>query len=110
LIELDHVECGGRLRNTAKVLKVLGRFGFGSLQVTAEDLQTPDKVVQLGFPPVRIDLVTSLTGISNEEVFSSVVPGDFYGIKIPIISKPALIQNKKATGRIKDLLDVQSLE
>lgn len=95
--------------NPPKVLKVLERFGLGSLQISEKDLRTEANVVQLGYPPVRIDLITSIDGVSNEEVFSGVLLGDFYGMKIPIISKEHLVRNKKATGRTQDLLDLENL-
>ena len=96
--------------NASKVLKVLDRFGFGSLSISETDLQMEGNVVQLGFPPVRIDLITSIDGVGNSEIFSGLVLDDFYGLKIPIISKAHLIKNKKATGRIQDLLDIENLE
>lgn len=95
--------------NSARVIIVLKRFGFGSLTITESDLQAEASVLQLGYPPLRIDIITSLDGVSNEEVFSSVVVDDFYGMKIPIISKPLLLKNKKATGRTQDLLDLENL-
>jgi hypothetical protein len=96
--------------NAAKVLKVLGRFGFGSLAITNADLETEGNVVQLGFPPVRIDLITSIDGIENPEIFEGLIKGEFYGLKVPIISKEHLIRNKRATGRVQDLLDLENLQ
>jgi hypothetical protein len=96
--------------NVGKILKVIQRFGFGKLSISAEDLKTPDNVVQLGFPPVRIDLLTSLSGVDNEAVFARRIIDDFYGLKIPIISKEDLVRNKKATGRTQDLLDLENLQ
>ena len=96
--------------NAAKVLNVLGRFGFGSLKITKMDLETECNVIQLGFPPVRIDLITSIDGIENLEVFGGLIEGEFYGLKVPIISKEHLIRNKRATGRVQDLLDLENLQ
>lgn len=96
--------------NSAKVIKVLHRFGFGSLSIGAEDLQAEANVIQLGDPPLRIDIITSLDGIANDEVFSGATTRDFYGLQIPIISKEHLVKNKKATGRTQDLLDLENLE
>jgi hypothetical protein len=66
-------------------------------------------VIQLGFPPVRIDLITSIDGIGNAEVFSDRIFDQFFGLRIPIISLDHLKRNKKATGRTQDLLDLQNL-
>jgi hypothetical protein len=96
--------------NASKILKVLGRFGFGSLHITNADFESEGNVVQLGFPPVRIDLITSIDGLDNSEIFAGQIEGDFYGLKIPIISKEHLIRNKRATGRARDLLDLENLE
>lgn len=96
--------------NATKVLKVLGRFGFGSLQITNSDLETEGNVIQLGFPPVRIDLITSIDGVENSELFHGRIEGDFYGLKVPIIAKEHLIRNKRATGRVQDLLDLENLD
>jgi hypothetical protein len=96
--------------NAAKVLNVLGRFGFGTLKITNVDLESEGNVIQLGFPPVRIDLITSVDGIDNSEIFTGLIEGDFYGLKVPIISKEHLIRNKRATGRARDLLDLENLQ
>jgi hypothetical protein len=95
--------------NATKVIKVLHRFGFASLQITAMDLQSEARVIQLGYPPLRIDLITSLDGIANAEVFMGAETKEFYGLQVPIISKDHLIQNKQATGRTQDLLDLEYL-
>ena len=95
--------------NAAKVLRVLGRFGFGSLDVTSADLMAEANVIQLGFPPVRIDLITSIDGVENSEVFADRIVDEFFGLKIPIISLEHLKRNKQATGRAQDLLDLENL-
>jgi hypothetical protein len=56
--------------NAKKILRVLDAFGFGSLGLTAADFEKPNRVIQLGVPPVRVDLITSLTGVSWEGAFS----------------------------------------
>ena len=63
--------------NAARILKVLGRFGFGSLQISQVDLQSEGNIIQLGFPPVRIDLITSVDGLDNSEIFSGLIEGEF---------------------------------
>lgn len=95
--------------NAAKVLNVLERFGFGTLQISIPDLTTPANVIQLGFPPVRIDLITSVDGVENEEIFPARITDDFFGLRIPIISLDHLKRNKRATGRSQDLLDLENL-
>ena len=95
--------------NAGKILRVLDRFGFGKRAIAAADLMAEANVIQLGFPPVRIDLITSVDGVGNSEVFPALIHDDFFGLKIPIISKEHLIRNKRATGRTQDLLDLENL-
>jgi len=95
--------------NAQKILAALKEFGMGSLPLAPADFLQPDKVIQLGYPPVRIDLITSLTGVENEKVFAGRIMGDFYGLKVPIISREHLRTNKRATGRTQDLLDLENL-
>ena len=96
--------------NAEKILIALSDFGFANLDLAAEDFCAPDRVVQLGMPPVRIDILTSLTGVGWDEAIGSAEAGDFGDIQIPVIGKQALINNKKATGRTQDLADVEALE
>jgi hypothetical protein len=95
--------------NSKNVMKALVKFGFGSVGIKDEDLQKPDRVIQLGYPPVRIDLVTSISGVSWEEANSDKVSGTFGDIPVYYIGKESFIANKKATGRKKDLADIEAL-
>ena len=95
--------------NAARALQALDAFGFGGLDVTVEDLAVPGKVVQLGYPPIRIDLVTSLTGITWREAASGKVKASYGAIPVSYIGRNELIRNKRALGRMKDLADVEAL-
>ncbi len=95
--------------NAERVLKALEEFGFASSDLTAEDFTSSNKVIQLGTPPVRVDIITSLTGISWEEVIKSRVPGNYGGVPVYFISKSDFIKNKRAIGRMKDLADIEAL-
>lgn len=95
--------------NAKAVLKALAAFGFGSLDLSEEDFVTPDHVVQLGVPPVRIDLLTSLTGITWEEAAAHCVPGAYGDTPVRFIGKSEYIRNKRATGRKKDEADIEAL-
>ena len=77
--------------NARRVLQALAQFGFGSAGIGLDDLDVPGKVVQLGVSPNRIDLVTSITGVSFEEAWASREPADL----------GPLIHNKESTGRAK---------
>ena len=95
--------------NAVQVMAALNEFGFGDVGLSPDDFATPDKVVQLGFPPVRIDLLTSLTGISWEEAAHGKVQGDYGGVTVFYLGREQFILNKRALGRKKDLADLEAL-
>ncbi len=95
--------------NALHVIDALSEFGFGDLGLKAEDFNFPDKVVQLGVPPVRVDLITSLTGVTWEEAYSHRTKGMFGDVSVYFIGLKEFISNKKATGRKKDLADLEAL-
>jgi hypothetical protein len=74
------------------------------------DFLKPEQLIQLGRPPTRIDLLTSISGVSGEEAFASKVSADLDGIAVFVLAKDALIRNKRATGRPQDLADLATLE
>ena len=96
--------------NAEKVVQVIDKFGFGSLGLTLEDFVHPDQVIQLGYPPRRIDVLTNISGLKFDEAWPSRVSGSLDGIPVYYISKEHFILNKKASGRNKDLADVDTLE
>ncbi|MBU0559636.1 MAG: nucleotidyltransferase [Bacteroidetes bacterium] len=95
--------------NAEKILKVLKDFGFENLEISLEDLLNPSMVIQLGFAPVRIDILTSISGVEFEEAFTDKVIKKLGGEDAFFISKELLIQNKRASGRNKDLADIEDL-
>jgi len=96
--------------NAESLIKALKDFGFGSLDIKIEDFLSPNKVIQLGYPPNRIDLLTSISGVEFEECYPKRVSMDIAGIKIDFIDLENLKRNKKASGRHKDLNDFENLE
>ena len=95
--------------NGARIEGVLRAFSFASLGLTAADFQRPEQVIQLGHPPNRIDLLTSITGVSFEEAWADCVPGEMEGIPVRFLGKATLIRNKRATGRTQDKADLEAL-
>lgn len=95
--------------NAKRILAALKQFGFGSLELSEEDFTCPDRVIQLGVPPVRIDIMTSLTDLSWQRVASNKVACSYGNTQVYFISKEDLISNKKALGRKKDLADIEGL-
>jgi predicted nucleotidyltransferase len=95
--------------NASRLLEALQDFGFGSLGLKQEDFTEPGQVVQLGYPPVRIDLLTSITGVPWEQAHAGSVEGEYGGVAVRVIGRKDLAANKKATGRTKDLADLETL-
>ncbi len=95
--------------NAQRILKALNEFGFGSLGLVAEDFTAPDKGIQLGVAPVRIDIVTSITGVSWEEAAAGRVQGKYGDVSVQFIGRKEFILNKKALGRKKDQADLEAL-
>ena len=95
--------------NAQKVLNALKDFGFAELDLTSSDFFLPGKIVQLGVPPVRIDIITSLTGLTWEQIVPNRVNGTYDNISVYYIGKQEFIVNKKATSRYKDLADIEAL-
>jgi hypothetical protein len=96
-------------QNAERVLRVLAAFGFGSLGITAADLTEPGQVVQLGRPPNRIDILTSISGVDFDSAWSSRAPADLDGHAVNFIGVDELLKNKQASGRPKDLADAAKL-
>jgi hypothetical protein len=96
--------------NARKIMAALTAFGFGSAGIATDDFLLPGRVIQLGFPPVRIDLTTSISGVSWEEACRNKVVDDYGGVSAPFIGRNEFMANKAATGRKKDLGDLEALE
>ena len=97
-------------KNAAKIVDLLNEFGFADSGFRESDFTEPNQVIQLGRAPNRIDLLSSISGVSTDEAFASKVSAELDGIPLFILGKDALIQNKRAVGRPQDLADLDVLE
>lgn len=95
--------------NADRVLRALDEFGFGSLGISASDLTAPGQVVQLGRPPNRIDILTSISGVDFDSAWAARAPADLDGHEVNFIGADDLLKNKQASGRPKDLADAAKL-
>lgn len=95
--------------NATRLLAALDDFGFASLELKEEDFTVPGYVIQLGQPPIRIDLLTSLTGVEFEQCWNNKLTLDLDGMDLPFISLEDLKTNKQALGRHQDLADLENL-
>ena len=106
--DLD-VWVGQEPENITRLLKALAEFGFGSLGLKQEDFLAHEAVVQLGYPPARIDLLTTIDGVSFDSCYPHRVPMQIGSVMLPIIDLANFKRNKLASGRVKDLADLESL-
>ena len=95
--------------NTRRLESALAGFGFASLGLKAADFADSYRVIQLGVPPNRIDLLTSITGVPFDEAWGDRVDADLEGTRVSFISRQALIRNKRLTGRAQDKADLEVL-
>jgi hypothetical protein len=97
--------------NAERVHRGLVAFGapVAAMGVTSEDLQRPDQVIQIGLPPRRIDILTAITGVEFGEAWPERVTQEVEGMAVPFIGRAALVKNKRATGRAKDVADLEAL-
>ena len=95
--------------NAGKVLQALNDFGFGGMNLTREDFLQKGQVIQLGYPPNRIDLINSPSGVDFAECYASKIEIEIDNLKIPVIDLKNLKKNKKASGRLQDLADLEKL-
>ena len=95
--------------NTKRLESTLAAFGFASLGLKAADFTDSYRVIQLGVPPNRIDLLTSITGVPFDDAWVDRVDADLEGTRVSFISRQALIRNKRLTGRAQDKADLEAL-
>ena len=97
------------LKNGERLIEALKEFGFGGLKLTAEDFARPGRFIQLGYEPVRVDLLTSLEGFTFEQVWRHRALGQYGNARVPFIGREELIRNKTLVGRRQDQADLERL-
>ena len=96
--------------NARKIIQALKEFGFGSLELSEEDFIKEGRIMQIGYEPVRIDLLMSIPGCSFKEIWSHREFGNYGGEKVIFIGRAELIKTKKASKRKQDEADVELLQ
>ena len=96
--------------NARLLLALLNQFGFEQSSFKETDFFQPEQIIQLGRVPSRIDLLTSLTGVTIDEAFDAKVSAIIDGLPVFVLGRDALIRNKRAVGRPQDLADLAALE
>jgi predicted nucleotidyltransferase len=96
--------------NVARIARALEAFGFRPTATDLQCLRSPGKILRMGYPPARIELLTTPAGVEFEPCRARAVGKSLFGVEVPTISLDDLIVNKRATGRAKDALDADELE
>ncbi len=95
--------------NADRAVKAIEQFGLASFGLQASDFSEPDQIVQLGYPPRRIDILTTIPGVNFDECYAARVETTLDGVRTYFIDVESLKKNKQATGRPQDLADVDQL-
>jgi len=95
--------------NAARIMEALEAFGAPLQQVTADDFSRPGVVFQMGLPPLRIDVLTALSGLTFAEAWPGRIQAAFGPLTVDVIGRDAFIKNKRAAGRARDLGDIEAL-
>ncbi|HWG35514.1 MAG TPA: hypothetical protein VN650_15210 [Gemmatimonadaceae bacterium] len=97
--------------NAARLITALERFGAPTteLNISAADFSKPEMVAQLGVPPYRIDILTSISGVDFDAAWSDRTNGEIAGVLVPILGRRSFVINKRAAGRTKDSADLEAL-
>ena len=95
--------------NAERLIQALDDFGFGAVGLTPEDFTAPGRIIQLGVPPNRIDLLTVIDGVTFAEAWEHRVAGHFGAVPVFYLGRDEFIRNKQAVGRPQDLADIDAL-
>jgi len=95
--------------NAQRMVKTFEEFGISSLGYTEKDFMDINVVIQIGIVPVRIDILTSISGVEFNEAYKNREEKIIAGINIKYLSREDFIKNKKASGRNKDLADIETI-
>lgn len=96
--------------NAERVLSALKTFGSPLFELTRDDLTSPETVFQIGLPPARIDVLTTLSGVVFEDAWQRRIHVKIGDLTVPVIGREDFIANKRAVGRTRDLADIEMLD
>ena len=95
--------------NAKRLLAALREFGFGSLNLSVEDFSSKGNIIQLGYEPVRIDIITSIKGLEFADIWESRIQGPYGKQTVNFIDRQNLIRSKKLSNRAQDKADLDLL-
>ena len=97
------------VENGKNIINSLEQFGFSDMDLSEKDFAKEGQIIQLGYEPVRIDILTSIDGVMFEDVWKNKIEGKYGSEKVYYISRNDLIKNKEASKRKQDEADLQLL-
>jgi hypothetical protein len=97
------------LENAQKIVSVLKVLGFDDPALTPELFLQKPKIIRMGFPPMRLEITTSISGVEFDECYQTRIVDKLDGIEVDLIDLEHLKKNKKASGRTKDIADLENL-
>ena len=97
-------------QNAMKMVEALKEFGFDPPELQKEIFLKEQKVIRMGVPPMRLEILTSIDGVNFKTCFNNRIIADFGDFKVNFISKADLLKNKRASGRPQDLVDFDKLQ
>jgi hypothetical protein len=97
-------------QNARRIMQGLAAFGAPLAEIAEADFARPGVVYQIGMPPGRIDILTELTGLTFEQAWPDRIRRPFGEIEADFIDRASFVRNKRATGRLKDLSDIEGME
>lgn len=95
--------------NAKKIIEAINDFGINTPDLNESVFLEPGKIIRMGYPPIRIEVLTEISGVNFEQCYGRRKETKIDGIKVKIISFEDLLKNKKASGRYKDLNDLENL-
>lgn len=95
--------------NVERVVSVLKAFGLGAANPTVEMLTKPGALIRMGVPPVRVEVLTAISGVEFAACYARRTQAELGGVPVPMIHIDDLLRNKTAAGRPKDMADVQEI-
>ena len=95
--------------NVERIINGLRAFDLPVDESSMSEFLDPGAIIRIGTPPVQVELINAISGLSFEEAWNQREIGDYVGVSIPVISRENLVKNKRASGRPKDRLDLDEL-
>jgi hypothetical protein len=96
--------------NAPRVMQALAAFGAPLAEIAEADFAVPGVVYQMGVPPGRIDILTELTGLTFEQAWRDRIRRPFGELEVDVLDRASFLRNKRATGRLKDLSDIEGMD